>query len=60
VLHARHLGKYVTLRLFLDRLGVYAPWLSRPLQLLERMFKLSKRSFYVNPFDIVAITARKR
>ncbi len=60
VVHVRHLGKYVTLRLFLDRLGVYAPWLSKPLALVERIFKLSKRSFYVNPFDIVAITARKR
>lgn len=58
--HVRHIGKHVTMSLFLDRLGFYAPWLSRPLQWLERTFKLSKRSFYVNPFDIVAITARKR
>jgi len=60
VVHVRHIGKYVTLRLFLDRLGFYAPWLSKPLAILERAFKLSARSFYVNPFDIVAITARKR
>lgn len=60
VLHVRHVGKYVTLRLFLDRLGFYAPFLSRPLQWLERTLQLSQRSFYVNPFDIVAITARKR
>ena len=60
VVHIRHVGKYVTLRLFLDRLGFYAPWLSKPLELLERTFKLSQRSFYINPFDIVAITARKR
>lgn len=59
VVHVRHIGKYVTLRLFLDRLGFYAPWLSKPLELLERAFHLSERSFYVNPFDIVAITARK-
>lgn len=58
--HVRHIGKYVTLRLFIDRLGFYVPWLSRPLAWLERTFKLSERSFYVNPFDIVAITARKR
>lgn len=60
VLHVRHVGKHVTLKLFLDRLGFYVPWLARPLQLLEHAFKLSQRSFYVNPMDIVAITARKR
>lgn len=60
VVHVRHIGKHVTLRLFLDRLGFYAPWLSRPLQFLENRFNLSERSFYVNPYDIVAITARKR
>ena len=60
VVHVRHIGKHVTLRLFLDRLGFYVPWLSKPLELLERAFKLSEKSFYVNPFDIVAITARKR
>lgn len=60
VVHVRHVGKYVTLSLFLDRLGFYLPFIARPLQWLERRFKLSERSFYVNPFDIVAITARKR
>jgi 2-polyprenyl-3-methyl-5-hydroxy-6-metoxy-1,4-benzoquinol methylase len=60
VVHVRHVGKFVTLRLFLDRLGFYLPMLSKPLQWLETAFKLSKRSFYVNPFDIVAITAKKR
>jgi len=60
VVHVRHVGKHVTLRLFLDRLGFYVPLLARPLQWLERTFKLSQRSFYVNPLDIVAITARRR
>ncbi len=60
VVHVRHIGKYVTTSLFLDRLGFYAPFLSKSLQWVERAFKLSERSFYVNPFDIVAITARKR
>lgn len=60
VVHVRHIGKYVTLRLFLDRLGFYAPWLSKPLAAVERLFKLSERALYVNPMDIVAITARKR
>jgi len=60
VVHTRHIGKHVTLNLFLDRLGFYVPWLSRPLQALESTFHLSDRSFYMNPMDIVAITARKR
>lgn len=60
VLHTRHIGKHVTLRLFLDRLGFYAPWLSRPLSWLEKAFRLSERSFYVNPFDIIAVTARRK
>lgn len=60
VLEVRHVGKYVTLRLFLDRLGMYFPWLAKPLALVERTFNLSEKSLYVNPFDIVSVTARKR
>ncbi len=56
----RHEGKYVTLRLFLDRLGFYAPWLSKPLQVMERLFNISDISTYVNPFDMMWIVARKR
>ncbi|MFZ4813514.1 MAG: class I SAM-dependent methyltransferase, partial [Phototrophicaceae bacterium] len=60
VIHVRHEGKFVTLRLLLDRLGFYAPWLSAPLQAVERALNLSQRSMYINPFDIVWIIARKR
>jgi 2-polyprenyl-3-methyl-5-hydroxy-6-metoxy-1,4-benzoquinol methylase len=60
VADARHVGKYVTLRLFLDRLGMYSPLLAKALALAERSFKLSEWALYVNPFDIVAVTARKR
>ncbi|MCA0454664.1 MAG: methyltransferase domain-containing protein [Chloroflexi bacterium] len=60
VLDARHVGKFVTVRLFLDRLGMYSPIIARLLALAEKAFHLSERSVYVNPFDIVAITARKR
>ena len=60
VVDVYHVGKYVTLRLFLDRLGMYLPPLAKPLQSLERAFRLSEWSLYVNPFDIIAITARKR
>lgn len=60
VVDAHHEGKFVTLRLFLDRLGFYAPWLSKPLQLLERAFNISEISAYVNPYDMVWMVARKR
>lgn len=60
VLDVRHVGKYVTLRLFLDRLGMYFPWLAKALELGERAFKLSEWALYINPYDIVAITARKK
>jgi 2-polyprenyl-3-methyl-5-hydroxy-6-metoxy-1,4-benzoquinol methylase len=60
VIDTRHVGKYVTVRLFLDRLGMYLPLTSLLLQYVERIFKLSERAAYVNPFDIMAITARKR
>ncbi len=60
VIEARHVGKFVTLRLFIDRLGMYAPALAGVLAALERAFSLSERSLYVNPYDIISITARKR
>ncbi len=60
VVNVRHVGKVVTLSLFLDRLAMYVPFLARGLQALEKSFSLSERSFYVNPLDIVSITARKR
>jgi len=60
IVRVRHVGKYVTLRLFLDRLSMYSPLLARLLSFGERAFKLSERSLLVNPFDIISITARKR
>lgn len=60
VVNVRHVGKYVTLRLFIDRLGMYFPRLAGLLAFFERTLKLSERAAYVNPFDIVAVTARKR
>jgi len=60
VVSVRHEGKVVTMRLFLDRLSFYAPWLAKPLQALERAFNISEISTYINPFDMVWIVARKR
>ncbi len=60
VVDVRHEGKFVTLRLFLDRLGFYAPFLSQPLQTVERWLNLSEKSAYINPYDMMWIVARKR
>ncbi|MBE0690926.1 MAG: class I SAM-dependent methyltransferase [Anaerolineae bacterium] len=60
IVRVRHVGKYVTLRLFLDRLSMYSPLLATLLSKAERTFSLSEWSLLVNPFDIISITARKR
>lgn len=60
VIDSYHVGKYVTVRLLLNRLGMYTPLLARLGSWAERRFHLSDRSLYVNPFDIIAVTARKR
>lgn len=60
VVDVYHVGKYVTFDLFFDRLSMYSRVLGALGGFLERTLKLSERSVYVNPFDIVAITARKR
>ncbi len=55
-----HVGKYVTFSLFMNRLSMYTPLLARAGQWLESRLHLSEWSLYVNPLDIIAITARKR
>jgi 2-polyprenyl-3-methyl-5-hydroxy-6-metoxy-1,4-benzoquinol methylase len=60
VLDVRHIGKYVPLSLFHDRLGMYFPWLARLLQAGEKLLGLSEWALYINPYDIVQVTARKR
>ncbi len=59
ILDIRYIGKHVSTSLFLDRLAMYFPHFVQPLQAIERWFSLSRRSLYVNPFDIVCITARR-
>jgi hypothetical protein len=60
VIDAHHEGKFVTIRLFLDRLGFYLPLLSKPLQFLEKTLNLSEVSAYINPLDMIWVVARKR
>ncbi len=60
ILETGHIGKHVTLALFRDRLGLYFPPLATLLKAVEDLSGLSTLSLYVNPFDIVQVTARKR
>ena len=60
VLQTGHIGKHVPLALFRDRLGMYFPPLAGLLKVAEDLTGLSALSLYVNPFDIVQVTARKR
>jgi SAM-dependent methyltransferase len=60
VLDVYHVGKYVTLDLFFNRLRMYSPALGQAGDSAKNAFGLNDRSVYINPFDIVAVTARKR
>ncbi len=60
VLQTGHIGKHVPLALFRDRLGMYFPLMARLLKVAEDLSGLSALSLYVNPFDIIQVTARKR
>lgn len=60
VVSVRHIGKYVPFSLFRDRLGMYFPWLAKALEMGEKALGLSEWALYINPFDIVQVTARKR
>ncbi|MCY3944693.1 MAG: class I SAM-dependent methyltransferase [Anaerolineaceae bacterium] len=59
VLQTRHIGKHVSLALFRNRLGMYFPLMARLLNVVEDLAGLSTLSLYVNPFDIIQVTARK-
>jgi hypothetical protein len=39
---------------------MYSPLIASALAAVEKRFNLSGYSFYMNPLDIVAITAKKR
>ena len=47
-------------RLFLERLAFYAPRLARVLAFAARASRRTDATFFVNPFDTVALTARRR
>ena len=60
VLKYKHIGKFISLDFFSDRLGLYFPKLSRLIQGFFKKTRLSEVTFYCNPFDIQYFIARKK
>jgi 2-polyprenyl-3-methyl-5-hydroxy-6-metoxy-1,4-benzoquinol methylase len=54
-----HIGKHVPFELFVDRLWLYSQPAATMFRYLKRLFPRSL-SFYVNPFDIICVYARRR
>jgi 2-polyprenyl-3-methyl-5-hydroxy-6-metoxy-1,4-benzoquinol methylase len=59
VADVRHVGKYVTVEFSLDRLGRYFPRLASWLARAARAAGVSHRVVYLDPLDILWVTARK-
>lgn len=60
IVSCRHVGKHVPFQLFCDRLTLYLPRMARGLQLAMRALGASNWSLYINPMDIIQVTARLR
>lgn len=58
VISMKYEGKYISLSLFLDRLCLYAPFVTPVVKLLSRVWQPSV-SFYTNPRDIMLVLAQK-
>lgn len=54
-----HVGKYVSFPFFIDRVSLYSRNFARFLKLINR-FILSNYSFFINPFDVMCVYARKK
>lgn len=55
----RTTGKYVSLEMLSDRIGLYLPFLGKAMKFLISFFKL-KMTIYVSSMDIMMVTARKK
>ena len=55
-----HVGKHVPVQLFRDRLSLYFPRIATGLKVVEKALGASNWSLYINPMDIVQVTARLR
>lgn len=59
VLKIKKIGKYISLPLFIERLGLYNKFLANVFKFLISKTNLPNLSFYVNPLDIICLYAKK-
>lgn len=59
VLKSEKVGKYISLDIFIKRLGLYNKFLSNILKSLQSKTDLPNFSFYINPLDIICFYAKK-
>ena len=55
----RYDGKFITLDIFLQRLGVYVPFVRHLVAPLLKRNMVPSLSFYANPLDIIMVAAQK-
>ena len=59
IISMKHEGKYVSLRLFLQRLCLYAPFITPLVNLVQKARALTAISFYASSRDILLVVAQK-
>ena len=59
IISMKHEGKYVSLRLFLQRLCLYAPFITPLVNLLQKARAVPAISFYASSRDILLVVAQK-
>lgn len=59
VLKTERVGKYISLDMFIKRLGLYNKFLANILKSLQSKTDLPNFSFYINPLDIICLYAKK-
>jgi 2-polyprenyl-3-methyl-5-hydroxy-6-metoxy-1,4-benzoquinol methylase len=54
-----HVGKYIDVRFFSKRIGLYSGMLQRLIERMVNLVGIGDRVFYVNPFDIMLVYGKK-
>lgn len=54
-----HVGKYIDARFFTKRVGLYSQALQRLFERVTGLFGISKKVFYLNPYDIMLVYGKK-
>lgn len=59
VINMKHEGKFISLRMFLQRLSLYAPFITPLVNMLLKVGAVPPISFYANSRDILLVLAQK-